>query len=450
MTNRELAREIVSDYFNNDKGDPFILTDGQCDIFNSIFLKEYRRTQVIACTQYGKSEVVAMALILRSQTFEEKWAIVTGSQPKSDIIMEKVIQHTFDDSRLTSELDIDSTELLNRLKRERSKKNLTWKCGGGIRTFTADARNRQKVKEALMGFGAENIVEDESALIQDDLQSTVLRMLGGHAGGYLVKIGNPLYRNHFKKTWDSPKYETLFIDYKQGLREGRYTEEFIEEMRGEAFFDNLYECKFPDEDEIDLDGYRRLISEEELNKALEKVDHKGDKSLGFDVGEGGDENVGVERSRAYAEIVHVSLTKDLMATAGVVIKLLEDHALKPLLVFLDATGIGAGVGSRIKELGKEINCVKWASKAIKEKTFANLKAENFWDARVWIKEGGKLNPDDDWSELLVIKYKVNSSGKIIIKSKEEMRKEGIKSPNIADALALSFGKGEEMPDVLEI
>jgi hypothetical protein len=54
-----------------------------------------------------------------------------------------------------------------------------------------------------------------------------------------------------------------------------------------------------------------------------------------------------------------------------------------------------------------------------------------------------LKPNNGWNELRQIKYKEDSGGAVKIKSKEEMRKEGIKSPNNADALAMTFNKSLE-------
>ena len=44
--------------------------------------------------------------------------------------------------------------------------------------YTADARNAQNVKKAMMGFGAANVILDESPLIPDDLYATIKRMVG--------------------------------------------------------------------------------------------------------------------------------------------------------------------------------------------------------------------------------------------------------------------------------
>jgi hypothetical protein len=449
MDKQEIARQIVKEYFKDDFGKPIILSDGQCDVFNAIFLKEHSRIQVIAPTQYGKSNTIAMALILRTQAFGEEFAIVTGQEKKSQIIMEKVIQHTFDDKRLYSQLEIDRNEPLERIKRERSKQRITWKCGGGIRTYTADSRNRRRVIDALTGLGSPNIIEDEASLIPDDLQVMILRMLGGYGGGFLMKIGNPFTTGHFKKTWNSEKYRKVFIDYHQGLKEGRYTPEFIEEMRAEPFFDILYECKFPAENNIDQSGYYRLLTDTEISEAKADIKPEGEWKLGFDPGEGGDENVGVLRCRNFAKVVHRSRVEDLMAQVKIIDDLIKQYGLKPENVSLDANGIGAGIEDRLKEIGLDVNGVKWSEQASNPEKYANLKAENYWDLRVWVKEVGKLEKNDGFNELSVIKYKEDTSGKLKIKPKEEMRKEGIKSPNVADALALTFNETKQ-PEIFFI
>lgn len=444
MDKRKIAKAIVREYFKNDlENKPFELTDGQADIFNAIFFKQHPRVQIVASTQYGKSNTVAMAIILRSQVYKEDFAIVTGQAAKSRIIMEKVIQHTFDDKRLYSQLELDKSEPLERIKRERTKDRITWRCGGSIRTYTADSRNRRRVIESLTGLGSPNIIEDEASLIPDDLQSMLLRMLGGYGGGFLLKIGNPFTSGHFKRTWNSDKYQKIFIDYHQGLKEGRYTEDFIEEMRKEAFFDILYECKFPTDTMLDKDGYMMLVATDKLETSyLGSKSHQGELKLGFDIGEGGDATTGVLRSNTRAELVLKTHTPDLMATVGDIVKTIQKHGVKAGNVFVDDNGIGAGVVDRLKELGLHVNGIKWSEKPRRE-NFQNRKAENYWDARAWIHDGNTLVRNDGFNELLDIKYREDSSGKVKIKSKEEMRREGIPSPNVADSFALTFNKTVE-------
>lgn len=438
MELRQIAKTVVHEFFKNEDGTPFELTDGQADIFNAVFFKKHPRVQVVASTQYGKSNTIAMAIILRSQIFSEDFAIVTGQATKSRIIMEKVIQHTFDDKRLYSQLELDKSEPLERIKRERTRDRITWRCGGSIRTYTADSRNRRRVIESLTGLGSPNIIEDEASLIPDDLQSMLLRMLGGYGGGFLLKIGNPFTSGHFKRTWHSDKYQKIFIDYHQGLREGRYTSDFIEEMRKEAFFDILYECKFPTDTMIDKDGYMMLVTTDQLESSyLGSKLHQGVLRLGFDIGEGGDASTGVLRSNTRAELVMKTNTTDLMSTVKDIVDTIKKYNVNGSAVFVDDNGIGAGVVDRLHELGLDVIGIKWSERP-RRNNFQNRKAENYWEARSWIMDGNTIVRDDGFQELLDIKYREDSSGKVKIKSKEEMRREGVPSPNVADAFALTF------------
>ena len=60
--------------------------------------------------------------------------------------------------------------------------------------------------------------------------------------------------------------------------------------------------------------------------------------------------------------------------------------------------------------------------------------------------GGKLEKDDDFYQLAQIKYKVaDSSGKIKIMSKPEMLRNGVDSPDVADALSMTFARTQAVP-----
>lgn len=447
---RTLAKALVSYYFKDDQEQPFKLTDGQADIFLTIFLRAYPRNEVIAATQYGKSSTVAMALILRSQAFGEDWAIVTGEMPKSMIIMEKVISHLFDHPDLFNQLDLDPNESLDRLRRQRTRQHLTWKRGGGIRCFTADARNRQRVKSALSGFGSPNIVEDEAPLIANDIQAMIMRMLGGHNDNFLLKIGNPWEPNpnHFYKTWYQSNYNRIFIDYSQGLDEGRFTQDFIEEMRGQPFFDILYECKFPPEDAILEGGYRKLITESEIIEAfIPETTHiiqyaEGRARLGVDVGRGGNLTVMTLRYNNVAKIIERNKDKDLMAQVGKVKRFMETYNIPSSSVFIDDVGVGGGITDRLKEQGLGVVGIREGGKPTEDK-YSNMRAEMFWRAAQWIREGGKLVRSDGFLQLSLVNYKEDSSSKLKIEPKADLAKRGVESPDDADSFSLTFGAASE-------
>lgn len=150
----------------------------------------------------------------------------------------------------------------------------------------------------------------------------------------------------------------------------------------------------------------------------------------------------------------------------------------------DAPGIGAGVLStlskadqsedtEIREIARRLTRVAvntgvpasqrvWPDDRTSEEMFGNLKGELWWIARQWFqrshyhylyltKQDGKAQSlteivtlgDDQGTmnlvaEISLPKYFRNEKGKIVLETKEQLAKRGIKSPDFADAAVLSF------------
>src|SRR5215213_8819469 len=105
------TRELLSAFFlisGKPAGDE--MSDGQVEIAAAIIYKLKPRVATLAPTGYGKSEAVAMGVILRVILFHEPFIIASVKFGTSDIIMKKVIEHIFDSPRLVKELEIDSKE----------------------------------------------------------------------------------------------------------------------------------------------------------------------------------------------------------------------------------------------------------------------------------------------------------------------------------------------------
>lgn len=408
---------------------------------------------------------------MRSISHGERFSILAPSGKKAEIIMGAIIDHTFDDRMFLDQLELDPGEKLDRLRRERSRDNVTFRGGGGVKTLTLDARNGKRNIEAAMGFGGKRIILDESSLISDPLYATVKRMLGGYAHNYsdtfLFEIGNPFYRNHFYRTWHSPRYYKLFIDYKTALAEGRYSEEFIEEVRQEAFFDIFYECLFPPEDVIDERGYRTLVTSEELEAAIidqysepkvwnaeieKNVYPDGKLRLGVDVGGGGDYNVYYLRNDKTAWVESKNRSNDTMTNVTEVIRILNEHTenLIPQNVYIDDIGVGRGVADRLKEMGYAVNGVSVGEKPITEQAqnkYKNKKAEAYWMSKVWIANGGKIVSNVGLQQIPWIKYKTSTDKVMQIEPKIDLVKRSGKSPDYAEAFMLTFTVPPPEPNI---
>lgn len=185
-----------------------------------------------------------------------------------------------------------------------------------------------------------------------------------------------------------------------------------------------------------------LITIDEVAQAMERITQilSGfEKKLGVDVARyGQDRTALVVRQMERVVRKETFSNQDLMAIAGQVINIAREEEVRPENILIDVIGYGAGVVDRLKEQGWNVNGVNVAMPAQDSEHYANLRAELYGGKiKEWIKTG-QLLKDDDFYELTNIKYRFNSKGQMLIESKEDMKKRGLSSPDVADALALTF------------
>jgi len=459
VTKQEIkeAKEIVRQLYKNSEGKPFDLTDGQAAIFIIIYKRKYPRVHIQAATRYGKSDTIAMAVLTRRATFPGKTAIVAGNKDKARIIMNYVISHIFDNNYQKLKFVMEPGETEERIRRFKNKDRINFDLGNGLlgEIFITTA-------VGALGLGANDVIEDESALISEQDHALVMRMLGDNPDNFLCKVGNPWDSEHFRKSFEDPQYKKIIIDYTQGIKEGRFTPAYIDEMRKQPFFDVLYECKFPKSGTMDEKGWVPLLTREEIERAMvdSSVEGFGVKKLGVDIAGGGRNfSVIVKRYTNIAKIVLRNQDPDTMNIAEVLISLMEKkergkYDIYPRDVVIDKVGLGKGVYDIVNRECPGVWGISGAEEptTLEEKErFVNLRAELFWKAREWILKGGKLEKNDAWYELTKIKYRTKlqgTKGKMIIISKEELAKEGIPSPDVADAFAMTF-RTADIPKVDE-
>lgn len=446
-----LTQELVYQYYKDDAGNPIRLSSGQDEIFASIAKKISPRLHVMCHTRYGKTFSAGLAVLTRVATYPEKWAIVAGTKEKAGLIMSVVNGHIFDHDYIKSRYVPDKGENLEELKRHRSKNHITFKIGENqySEVFIGSAKD-------AMGFGAPNVVEDEAGLINDIDHSLVMRMLGDNPQeNFLCKIGNPFNRNHFLNSFNDPAYLKLVWDCYKSLAEGqRMTKEVIEENRNYSYFKVLYECKFPSAEEMDESGWMYLFTDNDILLSQERQNEStGIRRLGVDVARGGRNfNAWVLRTDSTAKVLDKDLEPDLLVTGDKTLNFMRDNNISPRDVFLDDGGVGGGVTDYLKSKGAIINPVNFGESAEKtldvntkeEKTdYVNVRAEMYAGKEgmmTWVKSIGQLIPHKDWIQLTQVRYRKNSAGKTMMEPKEDMRKRGVESPDVADALALTFAK----------
>jgi hypothetical protein len=106
-------------------------------------------------------------------------------------------------------------------------------------------------------------------------------------------------------------------------------------------------------------------------------------------------------------------------------------------VFVDA-GNGSGVIDRLRQLGHNIIEVWFGGKPIDEQ-YRDKRAE-LWSALAdWLRLGGAI-PDDVAlkQDLAAPTYSFSPQGKRVLESKDDLKARGLPSPDLGDALALTF------------
>lgn len=182
--------------------------------------------------------------------------------------------------------------------------------------------------------------------------------------------------------------------------------------------------------------------------------------LGVDVGRFGDDPSVIfpRKGRdATTHPVEVLYGYDTMRTASRVAAVFL--RLRATMVFVDSGGVGGGVCDRLRQLNIPIVDVDFGSKAEHDDAndgakYANKRAEIWGRMRAWLKVGAipEKVPGVEISmldELAAPGYGLvtRDIGECIqLESKKDMRKRGVKSPNLADALATTFAETIFEPD----
>jgi hypothetical protein len=201
------------------------------------------------------------------------------------------------------------------------------------------------------------------------------------------------------------------------------------------------------QDAFRTSGGRSYLSPEVVETAIEASypDETGAALvLGVDVARGGADKTHIidRRGRRLGHTINEMLDdSDEMAIAGRLVQLIRDH--RPDMVFVDITGgYGGGVVDRLREQGfLEVRGVNFGWQALDNKTYANKRAEMWAGLRGWLMEGADIVDDPVLRRHLTAPMdRLDSSGKLILEKKDDIRKRLGLSPDRADAAALTFAE----------
>lgn len=320
-----------------------------------------------------------------------------------------------------------------------SELTITLPGGAKVRLFGADNA------DALRGLYFDGVVLDEVAQMHPFVWEEVIRPAIADRQGFAVFIGTPKGINLFSELYEQARRnmnegsKDWFAALYRADETGAIAEAELAALRAEMSA-NSYRQEFLCDFSVASDDV--LIPINLVSRACEDVLAEPNvldtpTILGVDVARFGSDSSVIARRQGrltYEPLVFKGL--DNMTLAARVAAEIERHS--PKAVFIDA-GRGEGVIDRLRQLGFSVIEVNFGGRATKEERYANKRAEMWDNLRVWLEEGGKLpqNPELK-SDLSTPFYSFDASGRMTLESKDKMKERLGRSPDLGDALALTF------------
>ena len=344
----------------------------------------------------------------------------------------------------------------------------------GFHASDVEITKDDKVLQRSESGGAILFVIEEASGVPDEI-FTVAEGALTSKGARLIMVGNPVRSTGFfadshLKSGHVSSYTRLHFSVKDsplaesGYREGlvrRYGENSnVVRVRADG--------EFPKQDD-DV-----LISVESTEASLERVPLPPDRTtkciLGVDVARFGDDRtVYVVRQGRQIRHIEVHSKEDTMITAGRALNLGKRFDAD---IHVDVIGVGAGVVDRLNEQQREhklnvvaVNVADAATmrpktsdrrgnilpdnKFGKQEMFPRSMKEFLWlSMKEWFDSEDPVLVDEgvSWvdyakdlaAECATVRYSFDSSGKMIVESKDSMKDRGLLSPDLAEALACTF------------
>lgn len=330
-------------------------------------------------------------------------------------------------------------------------------------SFFSARSARPEMPEALQGIHSEHvlIIGDEASGIPEPIFEAGAGSMSGE-NATTVLAGNPvrtsgLFFDVFHKMADiwSTYHIRAPYDWPTGIPSDRITEDFVVDIaRRYGEESNAFRIRvlgeFPKGDENTVIPFELV----EASRSRDIVSVPGvPRVWGVDVARFGSARNALA-IRTKHELLSIETWEgiDLMQTSGR-IKAKFDRTMpseRPETILIDVNGLGGGVVDRLSELGLPVRGINVGESANIDDRFARLRDELWWRMREWFEvrdvklpldKGDSTDPVEVMaSELVQPTYKYMSSGKIQVESKDEMRKRGIPSPDLADAFMLTFAE----------
>lgn len=311
--------------------------------------------------------------------------------------------------------------------------------GANIRLFGADN------PDALRGGYFDGVILDEYAQMKPDFFSEVIYPQLMDRIGWALFMGTPKGQNQFLTVYEQAKKAMAAGDKDwwaavyRADETGVFTnEELIDAKRvmPDATYRQEYLCDFSasaDNILITID-----LASNSAALILTPVDIQGaPKIIGVDPARfGSDDFVIIRRQGLQAFTPLILKNVDNMTGASRVIQEIDDF--KADACFIDA-GAGSGVIDRCRQLGYKVIETNFGGRASNSNLYVNKRTEMWADMKEWLEMGGAIpNVPELKADLVTPTYDFDAANKMRLESKDSIKERLGRSPDIADALALTF------------
>lgn len=335
----------------------------------------------------------------------------------------------------------DSVQQLLEVKQERIELK-----SSATEAFISARTSRAEQPEALQGVHSDHVmlVADEASGVPEQVFEAAAGSMSGHSA-VTILFGNPVRSSGFFFDTHNRLKDDWWTKRVSCVDSPRVSQEYINEMKSRYGEDsNAFRIRvlgeFPRSDDDTIIPMELL----EAAKNRDVVAYEDAPIIwGLDVARfGSDSSVLCKRQSNVMIALQRWRNLDLMQLTGAIVAQYEacEFKEKPFEILVDSIGLGAGVVDRLRELKLPARGINVSESPAMGQTYINLRAELWYKAKAWLeKRDCKIPHDEDLiAELATVRYTFNSSGRIKVESKDEIRKRGLKSPDKADAFCLTF------------
>lgn len=423
----------------------------------NLFSKDVTQVVLAVHRRAGKTHLAAVKLITHALQKPGLYAYILPEIKQFTIVAWPVFQHYLKPLQNVRLPDGSKTDLV---KMNATDHSISFYNGSQIKPFSG------VYGDSIRGTKLRGAVFDEVAQVPPKTWSECAGpALSDTKDSWVLFIGTPNGIDLFSELYDQGQdpnlpwiaskrftvYETNAIDPKKleqqrlGMSENSFRREYLCDFAASAE-DQLMNVE-------DVERAMQRYLEMKYHESDFQKEQRANVFMGVDVSRLGDDSSAIfVRTGNRAELVYMQRGLDTTALADAVVQMYRKY--KPDALYIDGTGVGGGVVDQVRACNIECHDINFSSKST-DPMYANKRTEIWGKMAEWIKRRGAVNPSlrDLKIDLPAPLYKKDERGMMALEKKTEIKKRIGRSPDLGDALALTFSglvPEFDVPDTIKI